>query len=285
MVSMLEGLEFVEIDESDLSKIVVEGRELKGTPRLLREIVPLTYQSNLLSEHFDYNIPVYFMFRDVCKAKDAKKIMESDLRYDITIMLPLKLGVELNKTAGHYHPFVPSTNVTYPELYEVIDGDAYFLVQEVDGDKVMDAFIIKAKKGDRVIVPPNYGHVTINAGLKPLIIANWVCRNFDGIYQPYLEKRGAVYYILKKFGEVEVVKNDAYTNIPEPVFLKSKANNMLNLDPQESMYRLVERIQTLEWLVEPQNHAEVFERSVIFEVLNDGSGSKELASGSDLQRV
>jgi glucose-6-phosphate isomerase len=269
MVEMLEGLEFVEIESSDLSKIVIEDREMKGTPRLLKEILPLAYQQGRWTEEIDYNKPLYFMFRDVCRAKDEEKIRDNHLRFDITIMLPLKLGLELNKTAGHYHPFVPSTTLSYPELYEIIDGRAYFILQNVDGDAVLDAFIIKAKKGDRVIVPPNYGHVTVNAGATPLIIANWVCRDFSSIYQPYADKRGAVYYIIRRFGNIEVVENEAYVNIPSPKFVESKANEVLKLSPQESMYKLVDAIDLLAWLKEPQNHTDIFERSVIFEILDD----------------
>jgi len=269
MIDMLEGLEFVEIDENDYSSIVVEGKEMEGKPRLLKELLPLVYDKGRWTEEMDYNTPLYFMFRDVCKSVHADKIASNHLRFDITIMLPTKLGLELNKTAGHYHPFVPSTSITYPELYEIIEGQAYFILQNADGADVKDVFIVKAGKGDRVIVPPNYGHVMVNVGAKALITANWVCRDFSSIYQPYADRNGAVYYVIRRFGDIEVIENESYENIPSPKFMKSKANRLLNLENSQSMYKLVENVDKLIWLVKPQDHLEMFDKSVIFEVLND----------------
>ncbi len=269
-VELLKELDFLEIDDSDLSKIVVEGKEMRGTPRLLKEILPLVYQQGRWLDDVDYNTPLYYMFRNVCRAQDKQKIQASHLRFDITIMLPLKLGLELNKTAGHYHPFVPSTTITYPELYEVIEGQAYFILQNADGALVKDAFMVKAKKGDKIIVPPNYGHVMVNPGPKALITANWVCDDFGSIYQPYAERKGAVYYLIRKFGKVEVVENEAYENVPHPPrVMVSKANSVLKLSSDESMYKLVDNLNTLEWLKEPHKYPEMFDQSVIFEVLNE----------------
>jgi len=106
------------------------------------------------------------MFREVSKdEKDARKIKEKGLRYDITIIPPNKLGMEFVKTAGHYHPFLPGSKMTYPELYEVLEGEAHYLLQrreqERGTERITDVVVVKAKKGDKVIIPPNYGHVTI----------------------------------------------------------------------------------------------------------------------------
>ena len=91
-----------------------------------------------------------------------------------------------------------------------------------------------------------------------------------------------MYYITKRFGEVDVVKNEAYIDIPEPRFVKSKANKLLGLEKEESMYTLVERLEGLKWLVEPERHLEMFEESVIFEIVDDGCGGQKLNSAFDL---
>ena len=76
------------------------------------------------------DLELYYMYRDLAKNKtDRRKIIENDLRYDITILAPVMLGKEFNKTVGHDHPIVPGTDITYPELYEVLKGEAIFLLQ------------------------------------------------------------------------------------------------------------------------------------------------------------
>ena len=56
--------------------------------------------------------------------------------------------------------------------------------------------LIKAKEGDKVLIPPNYGHVTINPSSEPLIMANLVSSTFKSIYDAYRLKRGAAFYEL-----------------------------------------------------------------------------------------
>jgi glucose-6-phosphate isomerase len=57
--------------------------------------------------------------------------------------------------------------------------------------------VIKAEKGDLVLVPPGYGHVTINASEKTLEMANWVCRDFSSVYEPVKRLAGASYSFLR----------------------------------------------------------------------------------------
>jgi len=127
------------------------------------------------------NEHLYYMYRGVDR-KDK-------LRYDITVILGKMLGKEFNKTKGHYHPN------KYGELYIVLEGKAFYLMQKINNkEEIDDLYIVKAKKGDHVIVPPGYGHITINPEKEDLKMANWVYEEFDSIYKPIEEKKGAAYY-------------------------------------------------------------------------------------------
>jgi hypothetical protein len=45
----------------------------------------------------------------------------------------------------------------------VLEGDAHYLLQRAQNEERVDeAILVKATRGDKVIIPPNYGHVTIN---------------------------------------------------------------------------------------------------------------------------
>jgi glucose-6-phosphate isomerase len=141
---------------------------------------------------------LYYMFRGV-------DLFDS-IRFDITVLLPGTVGKEYIKTKGHYHPD------SYPEVYEVIKGSALYLLQrsEEPYDLVDDVIIVEAKAGDKVVIPPHYGHVTINSGEDVLIMSNLVSTMFSSIYEPYERKKGAAYYITID----GVVKNRNYEKLP-----------------------------------------------------------------------
>jgi glucose-6-phosphate isomerase, archaeal len=92
------------------------------------------------------------------------------------------------KTKGHYHP-ENAAGIGYPELYEVIEGVAHFLLQKKTLDHIA---LVKAVKGDIVIIPPGYGHVTINPSRdETLMMANLVSTAFVSEYAFYETRHGA----------------------------------------------------------------------------------------------
>src|SRR3990172_10817833 len=114
----------------------------------------------------------YTMFRGVSRQEDKKIFEKYNLRYDITVILAGTIGKEFIKTVGHYHSKKEGTDIFYPEIYEVISGKAHYLFQRVEDDKVLDVKIIEANEGDKVIIPPGYGHITINPGVETLVEAD-----------------------------------------------------------------------------------------------------------------
>jgi glucose-6-phosphate isomerase len=112
------------------------------------------------------------------------------------------------KTKGHYHPENPA-GTGYPELYEVRDGTAHFLLQT---NALEDVVLIEARKGDIIVIPPGYGHVTINPTPdRTLAMANLVSTAFTSDYRWYDTMHGAAYYELTGGG---VLKNPAYPVVP-----------------------------------------------------------------------
>ncbi len=158
---------------------------------------------------------LYYMYRDIAYENDRANLKKYKLRYDITIMSPLLLGRELNKTKGHYHPKLVGKEVTYPEVYEVIYGQAWYLIQrpaEDDSSVIEENYLVKVSQGEKIVVPPGFGHVTINPSLKqPLVMSNWVSRAFESEYEDYLKHSGASYYLLEDDQEV---RNESYNEVP-----------------------------------------------------------------------
>jgi glucose-6-phosphate isomerase len=202
------------------------------------------------------NMELYYMYRDLYLSRaDNEHMVEQGIRYDITIIPPLMLGREYVKTAGHYHPLIPGGSISYPEIYEVLEGEALYLLQKRD---LSDVVAVKAKAGDKVLIPPDYGHITINGSNKRLKMANFVSRHFSSIYDPIKEMAGgAYYYTLDGYA-----KNERYLDIPPLRMIdppESKALGRIGLSRSKEMYPLLREPEKLAYLNNPDNYPEVFE--------------------------
>ncbi|MBS3886734.1 MAG: glucose-6-phosphate isomerase [Firmicutes bacterium] len=158
---------------------------------------------------------LYYMYRDVCRAEDRQVIAKHGLRYDVTILRPGQIGGEYIKTAGHYHPLKPGTDATYPEVYEVLYGRAHYLLQTEPDEDGVEAILVEALPGDKVLIPPGYGHITINPGSTFLVMSNWVAAGFDSVYGAIKELGGGAYFELASQEEdAQFVVNPRYQPVP-----------------------------------------------------------------------
>jgi glucose-6-phosphate isomerase len=156
---------------------------------------------------------LYYMHRTI---KEKGK-----LDYDVTVIPARMLGQEFVKTKGHEHCD------DYGEIYRVIEGEGTFLFQKRNKEKITDVYSVKAKKGESVIIPPKYGHVTINRSKRKLMMANWPTgdsRKSD--YGLFVKKHGACYYCTKSGW----IKNKNYKQVPKLRFKKPLAKFPKNLD-------------------------------------------------------
>jgi glucose-6-phosphate isomerase len=221
--------------------------------RRLFDMKEVIYDQSWL--HGAENFELYYMYRDLYLSRaDRELLLSQGLRYDITIIPPHMLGREYIKTAGHYHPLVPGGSVTYPELYEVLEGEALYLLQNND---LSDVIAIHASAGDKVVVPPGYGHVTINRSNKTLKMANFVERNFASLYEPYRQRSGGAYF----FTRDGWMKNE---RCPEAAQLRrieapdSSSLAHLGLKKSCEMYPLMRDTGALKYLTNPEEHIELF---------------------------
>jgi glucose-6-phosphate isomerase len=208
------------------------------------------------------NLELYYMYRDLgITEEEKKKIHSNNLRYDITIIPPLALGREFSKTAGHYHSKAKDS-FSFSEIYEVLEGEAYYLMQsEIKNNCVEDAYFVHAIKGDKVIIPPNYGHFTINAGKERLVMSNWISLNSVSDYNQLKEKKGACYYATRNNkGGIRWIKNGYYEKTPELRKLNPTNFSELGLDKKKNMYHLVEDLEKLNFLVHPEKYIELWNR-------------------------
>ena len=225
---------------------------MKPAIRKLSDMTNVVLNKEWIKTVKDRNL--YYMFRARYKNdSDLKRAKCKDLRYDITEIPAGRLGKEFTKTKGHYHSKVPGTDLTYPEVYQVLEGKASYILQKSDGKEIKDIIIINAKKGDIVIIPPGYGHVTSNPGDRVLRMANWVSTRFDSLYGDYETKHGGAYFQLDSGGWIY---NQNYSKLPIPKIIQPPDFKVLFA--VDDMYELIEDLNVLDFLNNPQDHPEMF---------------------------
>jgi len=183
--------DYLEIVIDDDYNLIVEGEVVRPKVRRKGEMAPVLLRA------YGPDEDMYYMYREVFLRKDRDLFEEHRIRHDVTLIPSKKIDGEFNKTLGHYHPG------DYPELYEVIRGRALFLMQSRDYRRLV---IVEAKEGDQALIPPGYGHVTVNVGEGPLIMSNLVFWDFESDYRPFVEKRGALVYVTER----GLIRNESY---------------------------------------------------------------------------
>jgi len=161
---------------------------IKPEPRDRKDIRPFVFDIG------DYvaglKDPVYLMYRGVSSLNPVFRKLEKkyEIRYDLTLIRNGLMGRQYIRTVGHHHP------KNYSEIYEVIQGRAAFVLQSKDLKRMA---LILAKQGETVVIPPKFGHQTVNIGNTPLVIGNLVYRGFKSDYSIYKKKHGGAFYINK----------------------------------------------------------------------------------------
>ena len=152
------------------------------------------------------DLEMYYIYRGVRE--------KGGLRYDITIIPSKVLGKEFVKTKGHQH--------SAHEIYNILKGKAIFLIQNCQKKIIKDIYAIKAKQGDVITIPPNFGHIVINPSNQELQLGNWISENCKNDYRQIEKMKGAGYFYTKgpAKGEVNWIKNTNYKKIPKLHFEK-----------------------------------------------------------------
>ncbi len=186
----------------------------KPVIRYLNDMKEVLYDKNWAKNA--PNFELYYMYRNIIQNSTSHFLLKSggqnsEIRYDETLIPPRLLGKEFVKTKGHYHIG------NFGEIYQVLKGEAIFLFQKGKGAKIEDTYYVKAKKGDFILIPSDYGHITINPSKKILKISNWISKKCESDYKTVERKRGLCYYYTKSGW----VKNKNYKVIPKLKFKKS----------------------------------------------------------------
>lgn len=199
--------------EVDGNVLFEDGEKAEFVPRLLSEMKDVLFDPSAAAGPAGSRV-IYYMYRGAGVARNRQLFEPRRIRHDITVIPSLEYGGEFNKTLGHYHPDA-EPGLSYPELYEILSGEAMFLLQKRLPDDGLELALVSAKAGDRVIMPPNYGHIMVNMGKETLITANLVNSDFKSDYLPIERKRGGAVYAMAD-GKIVLNRNYRRLSISEP---------------------------------------------------------------------
>jgi glucose-6-phosphate isomerase len=204
----------------------------------------------------------YTAYRDIVFERDRNSYAKYDFRYDITLIGPGAINGEKKKTSGHYHGYIAGKPYTYPEVYEVLYGTAVYILQRAlnfddeNAEPAIDDILeVTVHEGQAIIIPPFYGHCSINAGEGPLMFSNIAVAECPLFYAPIKEKHGLAYYLTKDGEELKYVKNPQYKDISPLRHMKPRENEALGIKFGHPVYdSFVHNADKFNFLLDPEKY-------------------------------
>lgn len=165
------------------------------------------------------------------QAMDERNLLFASCNYNFGTM-----GKEPVRSQGHIHSVSASCNDSTCELYEIWEGEAIIYMQEYVKDNPGRCFAIRAKKGEVVIVPPGWGHQTVNANIHaPMVFGAWCVKDYGFDYDDVRAHTGLAYYPMVENEEITWVKNENY-NESTLIERSPRIYTEFGIDPTKSIY-------------------------------------------------
>jgi glucose-6-phosphate isomerase len=213
----------------------------------------------------------YGAYRDIVFEKDRALFQKYDFRYDITVIMPGTIQGECKKTSGHYHGYIQGQPFTYPEVYEVLEGKAAYILQKVrnfdranEEPFIEDLKLVFVEAGQAIIIPPFYGHCSINVGEGPLAFSNIAVVSCPMHYEPIKQKHGLSIYVLNDGTKPRFVQNTNYQKVPEVHTIIPKQNPGLGITFGKSVYKsFITAPEKFDFLLNPAAYEQAMSQMLV----------------------
>lgn len=229
--------------------------------RKLEELRDVLYEKDISEPK-----KLYTLFNDMGEPETRKFLSRHGLRYDLGIMPPIKIGCEYIKTIGHYHGVGVANKIPFAEVYEVVHGTAHFVLQKQDirNDKVLsDIFWVEASEGDRLIMPPEYAHVTINPGPEVLVLSNLAATACRLSYERIVRMGGMGYFNIEENGKSVFVENSNHESLSPIRKVSLDKFENFDIDASKAIYLTAKsNPEKFRFITEPQGFERIFNEIV-----------------------
>ncbi len=201
----------------------------------------------------DEDRQIYYYTSGLWLAGDRAAWKQAGVIYGIVVIPPGIFGGEYVKSGGQYHPLCGGNRQATPEIYTVLHGTGHFLLQKSAPpyDVIEDAVLVEVQAGETFVVPPDYGHLQINPAAEPLVFSYTVMDGMKGVYGPFRERRGAIYYEMAQ-GPERFVFNRRYPRQIPLRFVKASEMCQTPLLASPCTYRTIrDHLPQLRFLTDP----------------------------------
>ncbi len=205
---------------------------------------------------------LYAIYRDVRPDGLSDAIEQRGLCYTLLVV---KSGTipgspEWARTRGHTNPAAPGTPVGYPEIHEVLQGEARLYLQEGVTDHPNAIAVMPLYAGDKAVVAPGWASLLANVGTEPLVVGTWRMADCLTAHQEIERHGGMAYFVLEgQGGEPVYAPNPRYRSVPEPRPLVPKELPAFGLTRAEPLLAAFhQNPEYLRCLLRPQDFADVW---------------------------
>jgi oxalate decarboxylase/phosphoglucose isomerase-like protein (cupin superfamily) len=182
----------------------------------LRELIPV-----LLNKSLVYPENVYTEYSRL-KNSDHDALFCSGLTYDVVCLPPGLLGIEFIKSHVYYSQPTSVDDETSSDVIEVLYGVVTVILQKLEpkgptdfDTNVSQGLILKARRGERVVIPKGWYYTFVNTRNVPAIFGRVHQNHHTLNYDALRREQGLAYYVIRKNARQEVVMNPRYRVIPK----------------------------------------------------------------------
>ncbi len=137
---------------------------------------------------------MYFTAGGVALPQDAALFHKHHVTYEYTVIPPIHVAGECNKTFGHIHGKHPKTGKSRLEAFEILYGEGCFQLFKEIGENTFLCLLIHLQARDQIIVPGDYFHLSINLSkTEPFVFADLIKDDVETVYSYVKSKNGAPY--------------------------------------------------------------------------------------------
>ncbi|MCI1032603.1 glucose-6-phosphate isomerase family protein [Raoultella terrigena] len=185
------------------------GNDVTGPMPEIRRLDQI--RASLRDPHCEGPDEVYAIAMDVARMQDRDELKKRMLLFGVVTYAAGRLGEEPVRSQGHIHRISQHSGWSPPELYEIWQGKAIIYMQERVEDDPGRCFAVIAEPGDKVLVPPGWGHATISADPEvPLTFGAWCDREYGFEYDAVRAYKGLAWYPLLQDNHVVWQHNSRY---------------------------------------------------------------------------
>lgn len=127
---------------------------------------------------------------------------EKNLSINLYIVMPNLAGIEFVKTKANI-------SVELPRLIEIVHGGGTAVLQKFTNSVEGDIIVSSLKKGQKIIIPPDYDFSISNTKSSILVFVEY-CKLNTEIIDSLDDINGMSYYVIRKNAKQEVVRNPFY---------------------------------------------------------------------------